>query len=235
MKSLSIIVLVAVVVSQSAFAQSRRKVELKFDSNVQPSLKAQMLEDLKFMGSIQSTSATPLHTKVFGPVSGQAYLEWFSKRVFAVGVSDCGSPTAVACVMPIYANKIWMTKNYTQFDHPQISRLSVVYHEARHTERENGNWSHATCPTPFKNAQGQDMRSIWTGALLQGQAACDVTPFGSYGSATILLRNVATQCTNCNEKVRADANLYAMDQLQRVTNKNALAQMKADFGISSKR
>lgn len=236
MKQLSAVVVLVCSLMVNAQAQrARAPRELKFDSNVPASLKAQMLDDLKFMGSISSTSATPLHQRIFGEVKGANYVAWFNQRVFKVGVNGCGSPTAVACVIPIYANKIWMTKNYTQFSHPQISRLMVVYHEARHTEQENGNWGHAQCPTPFKNAQGQDMKSIWTGALLQGQAACDVTPLGSYGSSTILLRNVSMKCTTCTEKVRADADLYAMDQLQRVIDKNAIAQMRADFGLPAKR
>lgn len=216
-------------------AATQAQAELKFDNNVPASLKQQMLDDLKFMGSIHSTSATPLHEKVFGPVAGDAYIRFFNQRVLSVGVSDCGSPNAVACVMPLYGKKIWMTKNYTAFSHPQIARLSVVYHEARHTEREHGNWAHAKCPVPFKNAQGQDVKSIWTGALLQGQDACDVTPFGSYGSQTILLRNIATKCLSCTEKVKADANLYALDQLQRVIDKNAQAAMRQDFGLAVRR
>jgi hypothetical protein len=226
MKTISIFVLAALTITT---VQAK---ELRFDTNVPATLKAQILEDLKFMGSIRSTNATPLHQKIFGTVSGEAYTRFFNTRVQSVGVSDCGSANAVACVMPMYGAKIWMTNNYVKFSHPQIARLSVVYHEARHTERENGNWGHATCPTPFRNSQGQDIKSIWTGALLQGEPACDVTPFGSYGSQTILLRNIAMNCSNCTEKVRADANLYALDQLQRVVDKNALAQMKADFGIT---
>jgi hypothetical protein len=139
-------------------------------------------------------------------------------------------------VIPFYdSNKMWVTKNYTQFSHPQISRVSVIFHEARHSERQNGNWSHAKCPTPFKDAAGNDIRSIWTGALLQGQAACDVTPFGSYGSSTILLKNIAINCETCNSKVRADADLYANDQLGRVIDPKAKSAMKADFGMIRRR
>jgi hypothetical protein len=230
MKIVSVLFFTITLFTTSTFAA---KKELAFDSNVPAALKAQMLEDLKFMGSINSQFATQLHQKIFGNVSGEAYLKFFNQRVFSVGVDDCGSPNAVACVMPMYGNKIWMTKNYTQFSHPQIARLSVVYHEARHTERDNGNWSHATCPTPFRNAQGQDIKSIWTGATLAGEPACDVTPFGSYGSQTILLRNIAMNCTSCSEKIKADSNLYALDQLQRIVDKNALAAMKKDFGITT--
>ncbi|MBS1958753.1 MAG: hypothetical protein JST80_04700 [Bdellovibrionales bacterium] len=228
--------LIALFLSLTVYTTNNAQAkELQFDSNVAASLKAQILADLQFMGSITSNSATPLHQKIFGAVGGPNYSGWFTSRVFKVGVSDCGSAMAVACVIPMYANKIWMTKNYTQFDHPQIARLSVIYHEARHTERNNGNWPHATCPTPFKNEQGQDMHSIWTGSLLQGQPACDITPYGSYGSQTILLRNIATQCTNCTDKVKADANLYAMDQLGRITNAQAKTAMKQDFGIPARR
>lgn len=205
--------------------------ELRFDSDIEPALKAQMLNDLAFMKSVQSTSATPLHQKIFGKVDGASYMAWFNQRVFEVGKDDCGSPTAVACVISIYANKMWMTPNYTKFDQPQIARLSVVFHEARHTERQNGNWSHATCPTPFRNDQGQDVRSIWTGALLAGRPACDVTPLGSYGSQTILLKNIAMNCTSCNQKVKADADIFATDQLIRIIEPKSKTAMKSDFGM----
>jgi hypothetical protein len=204
---------------------------LQFDTDVEASLKQQMLNDISFMSSIRSSKTTPLHQKIFGSVDGASYINWLETRVFKVGKNSCGSANAVACVIPIYRNKIWITPNYTKFDHPQIARLSVVYHEARHTEEANDNWGHATCPTPFRNEQGQDIRSIWTGALLEGEPACDITPFGSYGSQTILLKNIALNCSNCSEKVRADADLFANDQLIRVVDAASKSAMKKDFGM----
>jgi hypothetical protein len=203
---------------------------LQFDPEVKSELKQQIQEDFQFIQSIRSASATPLHEKVFGAVDGPNYIQWFNKRVFKVGVDDCGSPTAVACVIVMYPNKIWMTPNYTKFSHPQIARLSVIYHEARHTEEQNGNWSHANCPIPFRDATGRDVRSIWTGALLEGRPACDVTAFGSYGSATIFLKNIAKNCRNCSEKVKADAELYGSDQLKRVVDAASRNSMVSDFG-----
>lgn len=104
----------------------------------------------------------------------------------------------------------------------------IIFHEARHTEDDHGNWSHATCPTPFRNERGEDMRSIWTGASLAGEPACDVTPKGSYGSSTIMLKNISQFCSNCTEKVKADAALYAADQIGRITNAQAKRQMIED-------
>ncbi|MBC7398250.1 MAG: hypothetical protein H7333_12480 [Bdellovibrionales bacterium] len=205
---------------------------LEFDSNVEAPLKQQMLDDLNFIASVKGSATTALHQQIFGKVEGDAYAKWFTARIFSIGKNSCGSANAVACVIPFQdPNKMWVTKNYTQFDHPQVARVSVIYHEARHSESEHGNWSHGKCPTPFLNAQGQNMTSIWTGALLQGQPACDITPFGSYGSQTILLKNLAMNCANCNAKVKADAELFASDQLGRVVNPAAKAQMLKDFGM----
>ncbi len=125
---------------------------------------------------------------------------------------------------------MFVTDNYIKFEHPQIARLMIIYHEARHTERENDNWTHATCPVPFIGEDGQEIKSIWTGARLAGEEACDNSPFGSYGSSTIMLKNISMFCENCNEKVKMDADIYAQDQLKRITNQKAKEDMKKDFG-----
>ena len=201
-----------------------------FDSDVPADIQKQMLADLDFIKGIQGGSATPLHKKIFGAVDGAAYYAWFDSRVTGIGLDDCGSANAVACVIPFQdASKMWLTKNFIKFSHPQISRMMVVYHEARHTESQNGNWSHATCPDPFRDAQGKDMKSIWTGASLAGEPACDVTPLGSYGSSTIMLKNVQKFCSNCTDKVKMDAGLYADDQLGRIIDASAKKQMQQDF------
>jgi hypothetical protein len=203
---------------------------LVFDSDVPADIQAQMRADMAFMGTIKGGNATPLHKKIFGAVDGTAYVNFFETRVTGIGMDDCGSAKAVACVIPFQdPSKMWLTQNFIKFDHPQISRMMIVFHEARHTESRNGNWPHATCPTPFLDANGKDMVSIWTGATLAGEPACDVTPLGSYGSSTILLKNVQKFCTNCTDKVKMDAGLYADDQMGRITDDGARQQMETDF------
>ena len=105
----------------------------------------------------------------------------------------------------------------------------IVFHEARHTEDDNGNWMHATCPTPFVDDQGREIRSIWTGAVLAGEPACDDNAYGSYASSMIMLKNISKFCTNCTEKVQMDAGLYADDQLKRVTNPSAAQAIRQDL------
>jgi len=201
-----------------------------FDNNVPDPIKTQMLADLDFMKTLQGQGASPLHQQIYGQIDGAAYGHFFDSRVTAVGMSSCGSPNAVACVIPMVStSKMWLTQNFIKFSHPQVARMMVVYHEARHTERQNGFWSHATCPTPFLDPQGKEIKSIWTKAALAGEPACDVTPLGSYGSSTIMLKNISRLCKNCTDKVKEDAGIYADDQFKRVIDPKAKQAMLNDI------
>jgi hypothetical protein len=201
-----------------------------FDADVPQDIQDQMRADLAFMAGVQGSGVSPLHQQIFGSVDGAAYKQWFDSRVTAIGLNDCGSPIAAACVIPFMdPSKMWLTPNFVKFDHPQISRIMVVYHEARHTETQNGNWPHANCPDPFKNANGEDIRGKWSGALLAGEPACDTTVMGSYGSSVILLKNIEKHCANCTDKVKMDAGIYADDQVQRMIDPDARRQMDEDF------
>lgn len=200
-----------------------------FDSNVPSDVQKQMKEDLQFITTIQGSGQTKFHNEIFGQVDGGVYDKFFNSRVKNVGYNDCGSANAVACVIMWYPAKMWITDNYIKFSHPQISRLMVVFHEARHTEYQNGNWSHATCPNPFLDENGKDKVSIWTGAKLAGEPACDSTYKGSYGSSTVMLKNISKFCANCSDKVKMDADIYATDQLGRIDRTDVKDAMIADF------
>lgn len=207
-----------------------RKPGFTFDKDVPADIQKQMLADLAFIKGLAGEKATALHKKIFGAVSGADYAKFFETRVSAIGMNSCGGGNAVACVIPFRdPSKMWLTQNFIRFSHPQVSRMMVVYHEARHTETKNWNWGHATCPTPFRDANGKDMKSIWTGATLAGEPACDETPLGSYGSSTIMLKNISKYCVNCTDKVRMDAGLYADDQMGRIIDADAKKEMKDDF------
>ena len=208
----------------------------EFGSEVPEKIKNQVKNDLNNMRSFTGSGASSLHKEIFGDVDGKTYIEWLESRITRIGLNDCGSDgKAVACVIPFLGDsKIWLTKNYTELDHPMIAKLSVLYHEARHTETDKGNWHHARCPVPFKNEKGKDVTSMWTGAALAGRAACDVTPYGSYGSALILLKNISKFCSNCSEKVKMDAGLYADGHLDRIIDGDALAAIKADLYTDEK-
>lgn len=198
-------------------------IELKFDSNVSTRLRQQVMTDFELIQSMAATRESPIHSEIFGKIDGSNYLQWFQTRVKFFGFNNCGGPSAVACVKPQYLNKIFVTGNYTGINHPQIARLMTLYHEARHTEKENGNWSHAKCPSNFP------YRSIWTGKRLAGNHACDATVYGSYASASVMLNNISRHCETCSEKTKQDAKLYSDDQVRRVVDQTAAARLKVDF------
>ena len=212
------------------FLMSLNSHALTFDADVPAAIQSQMVADLAFMNQLTGSGQTPFHKQIFNAVDGKTYQTFFETRITSVGLDSCGGGAAVACVQPFSdPNKMWLTDNFIKFSHPQIARLMVVYHEARHSESNNGNWMHASCPRPFLDSKGQDMKSIWTGAKLEGQPACDITQFGSYGSSTILLKNVGRYCTNCSDKVKMDADMYAMDQLNRISRPAVKQAMLNDF------
>ncbi len=201
-----------------------------FDSDVPEAIQTQIKQDLKFIGTIQSNTQSDLHKQIFGPVAGVTYTSFFNDRVTGIGLNGCGNGNAVACVIPFAdSSKMWLTNNYIKFNHPQIARMMVVFHESRHTESDNGNWPHATCPDPFLDKDGNSIKSIWTGSTLANEPACDETPFGSYGSSMIMLKNISKYCTNCTDKVKMDAGIYADDQFKRIIDRNAIQEIKNDL------
>lgn len=207
-------------ISLSQAETPRFETGILYDSDVSASLKSQVESDLEYFGQMQGQKTSPLHSEVYGGMNGQGYLNWFLARVKQFGVDDCGGASAVACYKSAYPNKIWVAANYLRGNYPQMGRLMTLVHEARHAEDK---WPHYKCPMNFP------YRSIWTGNKLRGKSACDITPFGSYGAASILLNNISKFCENCSEKTKVDAKIYSDDQKNRVVNADAARAMKEDF------
>ncbi len=203
---------------------------LKFDKNVPKDIQAQMTEDLNFINQITSNGQTPLHKQIYQEVSGKAYQAFFETRVLSVGMDDCGGGGAVACVQPFWdSSKMWLSPNFAKYDMPQIDRLNIIYHEARHTEDDHGNWGHDSCPIPFLDENGQDIRGSKSGIKLEGLDACDSTPFGSYGSSTIMMANLVKYCTNCSDKTKMDSQLIVDEMMLRMYVPSVKKQMNEDF------
>ncbi len=204
---------------------------VEFDKDVPEAIKKQFSMDYDLVTNLQSKGATPLHQKIFGTVSGASYKSFFEERITFIGMDDCGgSPGVVACVQPFFgAHTMWLSPNFIKFNLPQMARIMILFHEARHTEGKNGNWSHASCPVPFLDDNGKDVTGLFSGAKLEGQAACDSTPFGSYGSSTIMSKNIAKHCTNCSQKTVMDSELLATDQIKRIIHPKAKKEMLEDF------
>ena len=207
---------------------------LLFDGNVPAALRTQILNDLHDLKALQGTSGSKLHQDIFsGPVDGPNYISFFSSRVKTIGFGN-NSPVSYAIAFvneSLYPSKMWLTHNYVKFSMPWMARMLVVFHESRHTEPNNNHWTHVNCPNPFKDKDGNDMQSAWTGVLLAGKPGCDATPSGSYGLSVIMLKNIQKFCSNCPGKVRMDAEIYGDDQLKRIITPDAQKIIRDDLNL----
>lgn len=203
---------------------------LPFAPSVPFKIRAQMSGDMEFVSAIRAEEASGLHRNIFGSVDGRDYLRFFSDRIECIDMGSCGdSIAAVACVYGWNSSKMFLAKGYSLLNIPQIARIGIVFHEARHAEADHDGWPHALCPEPFKDESGNDVRGIFSGDLLAGQYGCDTTPFGAYGTGLVMLKNISKHCANCTDKVRMDAGLYADDLLRRIIDPAAVKAIQDDL------
>ena len=204
-----------------------------FDTNVPGATRRAMADDLAFVKSIRGEDASDLHRRIFGAVDGPAYFKFFESRVKAVGLDpgpvDRGVMAYVRGFPAADYSKMWLTPNYVNYSMPQIERVEIIFHESRHTEMEHDFWHHAKCPNPFLDENGKPVHGVTTDDWMAGLAACDTTPYGSYGSALIMIKNIQKFCGNCTQKVKMDAGLYADDTLNRIIDPEARRAIKDDL------
>jgi hypothetical protein len=223
--------LIFVVINIFSFAAMATTI----DQNVPLEIQRQLAVDLKFVKKIKSYCSSPLHRQVFGHVNGDTYMNYFEDHVSAIGLDNCGSGATVACIYPnLDSKKMWLSPKFTEFSHPQIARVLILFHEAKHAQSAKDPlpinlWPHALCPNPFINALNKNVVSIWSGSVLSGTLSCDNTAVGSFGSSLIMLKNIQKFCTNCNSKVKMDAGLYADDQLTRIIDEAAKLEIRNDL------
>ncbi len=203
-----------------------------FDPSIPASVKAGLEADIRFVSDFQGTATTAIYAQIFNEktLDGQKLVKFFDQRIKLFSLNDCGGGTGVAaCVIPgISDSTMWITNFYITANIPQVFRMSVIFHEARHTESGSGNWGHAICPTPYLDDNGKDIVGIVSGTLMAGKPACDTTVLGAYGLQAILLKNVEKACSNCNEKTREDAQIFGDDTINRISNLSARKALKAD-------
>ncbi|HEX7674956.1 MAG TPA: hypothetical protein VF412_12330 [Bdellovibrio sp.] len=209
------------------------KADLQFDRSISAATKAQILQDLDFVKSMQGSGGSAFYKTIFEkPVlNGTDLLAFFNQRITTFNTNSCGGGNAVAaCVIPwMDSNTMWITPNYVKNSLPQIYRISIIFHESRHTEDEHNNWGHVNCPVPYLDDNGKDIVGIISGTKMEGLPACDSTNIGAYGLQAVLLKNVEKNCSNCNQKTQMDAQLFGDDTINRISNLTARKQLQNDL------
>lgn len=202
---------------------------VEFDKTVPKNIQDQIVQDLAFINGVKLTKQSGLHGKIFGKLSSNAYNAYFLSRIENVVYDNDPNSTAMAYVSPLFGKTMFLANNYIKYKQPQIYRASIVFHEARHTEAENGHWTHAECPVPFLDENGKEIVGSVTGVKLAGEYACDTTELGAYATGAILAKNVSKYCENCGEKVKMDGDILATEMLKRIIDKKAKDLMLKDY------
>jgi hypothetical protein len=206
---------------------------LRFGQGVSKELQKVLLDDLKFVESIKLSGQTKRNEFIYGGASGTAYANWFLERIGGIGYAGIppGSISiAIAFVQTSNPHVMWLTSNFLQFPPPQAWRIGVLWHEARHSETENRGWNHISCPPGMKDRKGEILRSLLSGKLIGSFPGCDTKSLGAYGSASTLSGNIAKYCTNCSEKVKADAALFYGDGINRQVTEQQRDEVREDLG-----
>lgn len=221
-----------IILSLVIISSLNAKAAPSFSQNISPEIQQQITQDIEAVKAINGGTSSALYKEIFANrnLNGSDLLAFFNKRISNFDKNDCGGgPAVAACVIAwISPDTMWITPSYEKFSMPQIFRISVLFHESRHTEDDHQNWSHARCPVPFLDDNGKDIVGIFSGAKMEGALACDETPLGAYGMQAVLLKNVEKYCTSCNEKTTMDAQLFGDDTINRMSSLPARQQLKND-------
>ncbi len=217
--------ILALLFSQSLIAAEVSTV-IQYDKNVPTHIRKGIEKDLNILSIMKFNGQSPLHKTIFGSAS---YRLFFHTRIQKVGLDDSQGVNFLAYVNSKYSDKMFLGKNYVEINMPQVARLHILYHEARHTELSKGSWSHIPCPVPFLDENGKDVVGRSTGVKLAGLMACDDTELGAYALGGILLNNIQRFCANCTEKAKLDAEIFSKDVIYRITDRNAKEKLINDY------
>jgi hypothetical protein len=205
--------------------------EAQFAKNVPPALRQALKEDLAFVRTIESDGdqQSKRNQALYEGMSGKSYLDWFEDRIDTIGYAGDQGPLPFAFVDYRMPNELWLTDNVVKHSVPQAWRVGIMWHEARHSESENGNWSHINCPKNLLDREGKPLRSGGSGILLAGYPGCDDTADGAYGTSATMLGNIHAYCTSCTEKIRSDADLFFDDSVNRMVTDDLRDVLLADL------
>lgn len=217
MKKLSLLV-IGVMLTQALMASDT----FSFDDSIDFFTRRQIENDLVELSKLKGRETSNLYAYVFKAekLNGLDLFNFFKARIKNFNTNDCGGGISLtACVRPDIDNEtMWITQNFIKYDMPQIFRMSIFIHEARHTEKDSNYWFHEACPIPYLDANKKDIVGIMSGAKMEGQLSCDSTAVGAYGIQALFLKAVEKSCSNCNDKTKMDAALFGNDTINRISN-----------------
>ncbi len=165
---------------------------LTFSPELPVAFRSYLLSSLEMLFSVEGAGGSPLHRKIFaGPVDGQVYRDWFEARVRKIVLvkDDCSFTARIDSEGEVGVMLISSCANLSPDPENRFYWLSVLFHEARHMEAQNGYWKHRVCLDE-----------------LSGMAsACDDSPLSAYGLEKVLAANIVSHCQNCTSDFKSQA------------------------------
>lgn len=184
--------------------------------------------DIDNVSLLQFRARTPLFERFFGTSGSLGIENYITGLVKNISWLDNPPEGVMAAASD---GVMFLSKGYISSSIPQVGRLGIVIHEARHLAR--GGWPHTWCPSPYHFVIGMSAYRIPELDHLE-VAACDDTELGAYGVQYAFLRAVAESCSNCTDKVIMDAKFFSdVDGIVRISNAKAAARLLEGASLNS--
>lgn len=183
--------------------------------------KYRVYRDLNGISEMKFGLTSPYFQKIFGGSEASNVVEFFDRHVSKIEWSaDC--PNGVIARVAV-GGDMQVCSEFLRASTPQVLRMSTLIHEARHMEKNHGNWPHVACPTPYTfEIESTPFQFKGHGLPLE----CDVNEFGGYGVEYAFLRSVVDSCENCSEKMKLDAQLLSdEDRIVRIADHKAALRL----------
>jgi len=159
--------------------------------------------DHHFLTSLQGSQGSDLHQLLFhGPVNGVVYTKYLDQRITQAQIGDCNSAQAFACWRSDSPHTMIYPQASLASNPPQMMRIMVLAHEAKHAEPDQDHFAHVNCSAAV-------LYNLGVLVPIVGTHNCDNDLKGAYGTSLVLLKNIENFCANCTDKIKQDADLYS--------------------------
>lgn len=165
---------------------------LEFGQGFPKSFQLFLEESLEQVFSVKGVAASPLHHQMFGgPVNGEVYQKWFHSRVQKIVLQkdECNYTAKIDSEGEPGVIYISSCVNLSPSEDQKMYWASVLFHEARHMESQNGFWKHEICVD-----EGSGLAAV-----------CDSSPLSPTALEKVLFDNLVRHCLNCSHEMKSQA------------------------------
>lgn len=223
-----ILVLSVLVTSAFAWAQNSQRVQIisgefsngdlgspyiEYDGSISDELKEIVAEDFNELFSLQGSTTSKLHERVWGNFDGSNFKKIINEKFSKIKSSNRGCGSGILCINGYSPKTLILNSQYYPGVEPGLARMAQYMWATRVYENQPIN-----CPKPFLDSYGNDVISAYNGNKMEGLKNCDKSINGAYSSTAIFLKNVYLYCTSCTNETKSSAKILYEYFLERVVD-----------------